>query len=370
MFKDEGRIEVVAEDEDEAVALEEESSEATPKKLNKKALGGIIAGLLVVCLIGGGIALATSQPAVEENVDEPAKTEVVKTKTIWGVAIFIPPVSDAEVIIPANVKITDSTGRNWGGLSEVEIGNAEDVIELPKGVYELTVTSAPIEIDGSTYVIPTDPFSFEIGVGENDHLVKVPLERLAVEDMTKEQLEAVASRVEEAGHTELAASLREKAESAASDPESVAAVAAPDAGSSNASNNGGGTSSGSTGSANNNNSGENNGSGNSSGNNSASSPSHSHSYVTPVYGDKPWILTQAAQPEVPEQGYWQAVWNVGGVDYYSVEEATAAQKATGWGVSTRSDWIVTVAYQPAIPEQGYWGEAPIIGYKCSCGAQQ
>ena len=105
--------------------------------------------------------------------------------------------------------------------------------------------------------------------------------------------------------------------------------------------------------------------------------SHTHSYMTPVYGtEQRWVVDQAAWTETVNEPVYEmqerSVCNTCGADITG--------NTTVHGKETRhdgyhSEWIQvqtgTNTYTIDHPEQGHWESYSVVtGYTCSCGAVQ
>ena len=332
---------------------------------SKKLIISIAIGVVVLAaIIGIGIALAQNS-SVEPAPSE--ATEVKETVSQSTVVLEIICSETSEIIVPATIEILDKDKKSAIKEMNVTVNEKTEIGTLDEGTYTLHVMSAPIEADGSTYVLPKTSTKVTVGTQGKEVSVSVKLERLAVEDMTKEQLEIVAAIVEEKApeHAELVVSLREKATEAISDPVSDEEVkteststdvnnteAKPTA--PNSSSSVGAPSSGTN--------------TESTGGSSTPAPTHTHAYTIPITSDT-WIVTVPAQPAVAEQGYWIPTWRSGGIVFYDYESAREYSIVNKVSISNSEEYVVTVPAQPAVAEQGYW-QSTTTGYKCSCGAIQ
>lgn len=190
--------------------------------------GAVLVGAVAVI----GIAVGIWQPAAKEP---PASTPVAsesKAEKKGEVAVHVKADGiDGEIAVPGGIEITLKGGASSDGDGSVfELDGPEVPCgEFAEGEYELTVTSAPILMDGGTYKVPDEPVGFEVAGDGGVVTVEVELEKIPVDGMSKEQLEAVAAQMEASGFGETAKALREKAEGAESKPgsESQIEVAPP-----------------------------------------------------------------------------------------------------------------------------------------------
>lgn len=266
---------------------------------------------------------------------------------------------------------------------EVEANKPVEIGKLAEGAYELVVTCAPVTSTGSTFKLPDEPTAFKVDGSGKAVDVEVKLEALPEEDMTKEQLEAVATILEASGNAEAAKSVVAKAESAPSVPGSGSSVQttpppAPSGGGDNGSSGGNSGGSGST--------------GGSSGGGSAPAPD-----PTPVPKPEPtpdpkpeppahqhdWVAqyTTVTIPAVTEQRWienwvYETTYHCGHCGHVSLSSGAADQHqtdhflATGTSYAYYSEtievdkgWYETVVVTPERTEQ------QLTGYQCSgCGA--
>ena len=97
----------------------------------------------------------------------------------------------------------------YGGETPVDEREFENVGEIDFGKVgpnevKAVVESIPVASDGSTYAMPAESETLTITGSGEEVVLEVKLERMAAEDMTKEQLEAVAGELEEAGRADAA----------------------------------------------------------------------------------------------------------------------------------------------------------------------
>ena len=325
---------------------------------NRKLLvsGAVLVGAVAVI----GIAAGLSQPAAKEP---PASTTVAsesKAEKKGEVAVHVKADGiDGEIAVPGGIEITLKGGASSDGDGSVfELDGPEVPCgEFAEGEYELTVTSAPILMDGGTYKVPDEPVTFDVTGDGGVVTVEVELEKIPVDGMSKEQLEAVAAQMEASGFGETAKALREKAEGAESKPgsESQIEVAPPKEQDDKPSggNSGGGSNGGS------------------------SKPSHTHTWVEQTtqqwVPNNVWVVDQAAWDEVvPGRTYVlcscgatfaddNAWWN------HASDAAFNGDKKHSYTVMVEN---TTIHHD----EVGHWedhgyNQTVVTGYVCSgCGA--
>lgn len=155
---------------------------------------------------------------------------------------------EGKIILDAKAELLDEESKIITD-SNMSLNNKTKVAEPEEGYYKIHLLAAPIEIDGSTYKLPEtiidflasreyrklDRFvinnkDFKITYKKNIIVINVKLERLAIESMTKEQVNAVVERIEKEApnkYPELITALKAKAELAISNPESEKDVSQP-----------------------------------------------------------------------------------------------------------------------------------------------
>lgn len=402
------------------------------KMKDHKAITIIIA-VIILALATTGIVYAVTANKSTEPEPIPEVVEEEKEEYISTISVDLTGVDAKDIAIPAEVEIVlDAKAEVLDNESlsvtdtVLKLDELNDIAELSEGDYQLHMLATPIEVNGSTYKLPETVIDFTVAkdnasttadsaIAENEAgflvtydtntvLITIVLERIDVEDMTKEQLEAVAERIETekpGEYTNLIEDLNKRAEEAVSDPESATDVEVPSE-SEGASpvtptptptnptngNNGGGNS-GNTGS---NNGGSNN-TGNTGGNTPAPTqpekPSHTHSW-TPVTKNHPAVAAQGYNENVPAQGYNETVPAQGynqtvfkcsdGTTFTDSKEAQRYAAQNGLSIQTFSQWVETspattrwVETAPATtrwvetsPAKPAWTET--IGHTCSCGA--
>ncbi len=178
--------------------------------------------IALVAIAGAGVAIAASQPGPVEPSAPTAPTEAQDEKS----DVLLTVEAEGAQAGTTKVKALAVDDKNRIAIAETEIeANAETSIgQLPAGDYELYVTAAPVCEDGSSYKLPEEPAAFTVKGDDMGVPVSVKLDKLAVEDMTKEQMEAAASVLEASGKADAAAGVRDKAQRAPSAPGSEGAV--------------------------------------------------------------------------------------------------------------------------------------------------
>lgn len=205
----------------EAGATEEGATEQKGRSRKRSAAG--VAAVVLVAAVGCGVAFVAGQPApVEANApaaSSQAPSPTPERKAEKSAVVLTVEAEGAQAgATEAKIVATGESGEVVVAEKEVEANEATEIGRLPEGEYELHVTAAPVCEDGSSYKLPEKPVEFSVDGKGADVRLDVKLERIAAEDMTKEQLEASAAALEEAGKPSAARSAREKSESAASRP--------------------------------------------------------------------------------------------------------------------------------------------------------
>lgn len=345
---------------------------------NRKLLaaGAVLIGIAAVL----GIAVGLSHPSTKEP---PASTPVAsesKEEKKSEVAVHVKADDiDGKVAVPGGIAITikgDASSDGDGAVFEMA---GEEVLcgEFAEGEYELAVTSAPILMDGSTYKVPDEPVGFEVAGDGEAVTVEVELEKIPVDGMSKEQLEAVAAQMEASGFGEAAKTLRDKAEGAESKPGSESQIEVappkPQGGQGDTADkpSGGNTSTNSGGSKP---SGGNSGGGSNGG---SSKPSHTHTWVEQTtqqwVPNNVWVVDQAAWDEVvPGRTYVLCTCGAtfgSNAEWSSHNESAMLQGDMSHRSSVQTDPPTTIHHD----EVGHWedrgyNQTVVIGYICSkCG---
>lgn len=338
------------------------------------------AAVVLMAAVGIGVAVAAGQPAPVQT-DAPvasskAPSPSPEQKAEKSAVMLTVKAEGAEAgATKAKVVTTGESGEIVVAETEVEANKASKIGTLPKGDYELHVTAAPVCGDGSSYKLPEKPVKFSVDGEGGDVKLEVKLEKIAADKMTKEQLEASAAALEEAGNSAAAQDVKAKSESAVSQPGSDSEIKrdptptpAPDNG------NGSGNSGGNSGSG----SGDNGGS--SSGNGGGQTPppaAHEHSW-TPVTAQQwvPNIVTVVDQEAWDEPVYEtveREICNTCGADVTGFANQHLLDSGRGGCQSWRSvsTQIQTgTIHHDAVThteDKGH-NETVVTGYTCSCGA--
>lgn len=208
----------------------------------RKALIAVVCAAVLVVAVAVGVWLASSQPQ-ETGGSGPSSTSHEADAALAQVEATVKAEGAGPGSTRAAVEVLGEDGLAVIEAVKVAPNEAAPLGDLPEGAYSLRVVQAPVNGDGSTYKLPEQPKAFKVGADGRAVSVEVELEPLAVEDMTKEQLEAAADELEEEGK-ESAQSVRDEAVSRPSVPGSADEVTSkPSAPSSEPTKpNGGGTS--------------------------------------------------------------------------------------------------------------------------------
>ena len=288
-------------DEHAARAVQSMKRDPFTARDNRKLLAAGAALVGVVAVLG--IAVGLSQPSAKEPAPSTpvASESKVDKKSEVTVRVDADGI-DGEIAVPGGIAIAakgDASSDEDGAVFELAAPETP-CGEFAEGEYELAVTSAPILMDGSTYKVPDEPVEFEVAGDGEAVTVEVELEKIPVDGMTKEQLEAVAAQVEASGFGEVAKALRDKAEGAESKPgsESQIEVAPPRPQDDKPSSGNGNSNNGSTGGSKP--SGGNSGGGSNGG--TSSKPSCDHVWKEQTtqqwVPNNVWVVDQAAWDEV------------------------------------------------------------------------
>ena len=342
-------------------------SGGTSSSRKKIVIGAVCAAVAVVAVAAVAIGIG-GQPQQQEPSPSAAQ---VAGENAHEVAVLVVAEGAEDAAAPARCEVLDEEGDAVIAESEVP-ANEETVIgELPPGGYALRMTGAPVLADGSTYELPEGPVEFEVDDG-GEVVVTVELERIAADDMTKEQLEAAAAELEESGNADAASAAREKAahapsvvgsgSSVSAEPSDPPVQEAPQGGGSAPSAPSGGSSSGGS---------------SSSGDSSSQPPAHVHDWVAQTeqrwVPNNVWVVDQAAWDEKVAVG---SVWHCScGADFSSSSSLAAhEEEAVLAGDFTHSNWVETVYETVHHDEVGHYEdqghyETVTTGYRCSgCGA--
>lgn len=336
----------------------------------------IVAAVAVAAALVVAVCAFAARPASEPGSGEassPVSEAGLEDAGLRDVSVTVKVEGAGEVAVRPTYELTGAGGEV---VQEGEITvNERTVFELEDGSYAFELLSAPVLKDGTTYKLPADPIAFEVGAGMDESGFEIELEAIAADDMTKEQLEAVASELEEAGASDAATTAREHATSAPSvsgSADSVKRDPAPSGGSSQGSSNPGASASGSAGgsSAPSTPSG---GSGTSGSGTAAepdpepSQPAHEHSWVAQT--EQRYVVDTAAWDEQIPYDTWKCL--KCGFTCSSASEMSAHKKEMALsGDMSHNSTVITQYETVHHPEVGHW-ETVTTGYKCSgCGAWQ
>ena len=237
-----------------------------------------------------------------------------------------------------------------GGETPVDEREFENVGEIDFGKVgpnevKAVVESVPVASDGSTYALPAESETLTITGSGEEVVLEIKLERMAAEDMTKEQLEAVAGELEEAGRADAAGAAREHAAGAPSVAGSADAVKKDPAPSAPSSGNAGNSGAASD--------------------PEPSKPAHTHDWIAQT--EQKWIVDQEAWDEiVPGKSYVKCSCGQTFLD----DNAWAAHDASfGWGGSGHSYSVVQEPSKTIHHDEVGHYETVTVGYVCSgCGA--
>lgn len=337
--------------------------------------GAVLVGVAAMI----GIAVGLSQPSAKEPAPSTPVASESKADKKSEVTVRVEADGlDGEIAVPGGIAVTAKDDASSGGDESVfELaGPKVPCGEFAEGEYELAVTSAPILMDGGTYKVPDEPVEFAVAGDGGAVTVEVELEKLPVDGMTKEQLEAVAAQMEASDFGEAAKTLRDKAEGAESKPgsESQIEVAPPKpqggqgdtadkpSGGNTSPNNGGSKPSG----------------GNSGGgtNGGSSKPSHTHTWVEQTtqqwVPNNVWVVDQAAWDEP----IWTSMWVCKcGASFSSAEAVGSHLESMALAGDFNHSYSVTESVTGYIhhDEVGHWedkgyNQTVVTGYICSgCG---
>ncbi len=342
---------------------------AVPMPAMAKAAIAAACAVAAIAVVAACV-LAFQQPATLESDVEPASTleEAQEDPALRKVTVTVVAEGAEDAAVDATYELTDADGEV---VDEGPIAAGEPIgFELEDGSYSFELLTAPVLEDGATYGLPDEPSVIEVSEGMEESDFEIELEPIAADDMTKEQLEAVAAELEEAGASDAAAAAREHAASAPSvsgSADSVKRDPAPSGGSSQDSSDSGSSDSGSnTPSV---------PSGGSGGSSSApsepdpepSAPAHEHSWVAQT--EQSYVVDQAAYDEQVPYDIWKCL--KCGFTCNSASEMSAHKKEMALsGDMTHNSTVITEYNVIHHPEVGHW-ETVTTGYKCStCGAWQ
>ncbi|MBU5405564.1 hypothetical protein KQI08_06495 [Paraeggerthella hongkongensis] len=231
-------------DEKKSLEAPAETPPVAPKRPRKPVLIAMAAAAAVA--IAGGAALACALGGPAETADPPSNQQSQAAasspqKSQSAVKLTVRAEGADGSATKAKVVAVGKDKKTVIAEREVEANKAVEIGKLAEGEYELIVTCAPVTSTGSAFKLPEKPTAFKVDGKGKAVEVEVKLEALPEEEMTKEQLEAVATILEASGNAEAAKNVVAKAETAPSVPGSGDSVQttppAPSGG-----NNGGGSS--------------------------------------------------------------------------------------------------------------------------------
>ena len=340
---------------------------------NRKLLvaGAILVGVMAVI----GIAVGLSQPVAKESAPSTPVASESKADKESEVTVHVKADGlDGEIAVPGGIAIAPKGDASSDADESVFVVAGPEVScgKFAEGGYELAVASAPILMDGSTYKVPDKPVEFEVADDGEAVEVEVELEKIPVDGMTKEQLEAVAAQMEASGFSEAAKALRDKAESAESKPGSESQIEVapprPQGGQGDATEkpSGGNTSPNNGGSKP---SGGNSGGGSNGGN---SKPNHTHT----------WVHHDAVYQTVHHDAVYNNVWHepvyetvvvcldCGAINpgYEHMEQHMLNGQS---GATTVENRLVQEGYNEQVLVSAAWDEQVMVSPaydSCSCGA--
>lgn len=221
----------------------------------------VIPVTLAILLVIGGITVyavntfTQAKPTISQTETETTAETETETKTeseeftanisielkgLIAANVALP--AEVEIILDADAELLDEELKTVEDIN-LALDSATEIAELPVGDYTINLLATPIEIDGSTYKLPSETIGFTVSEENQDApdtdgyaitydtdkniTISIELERLDVNDMTKEQLESVITRIQtETGdeHQDLIKDLTAKSEQAESEPESASDI--------------------------------------------------------------------------------------------------------------------------------------------------
>lgn len=340
---------------------------------NRKLLvaGAVLIGIVAVI----GIAVGLSQPVAKEPAPSTPVASESKADKESEVTVHVKADGlDGEIAVPGGIAIAPKGDASSDAEESVFVVAGPEVScgKFAESGYELAVTSAPILMDGSTYKVPDEPVGFEVAGDGEAVTVEVELEKIPVDGMSKEQLEAVAAQMEASGFGEAAKTLRDKAEGAESKSGSESQIEVapprPQGGQGDATEkpSGGNTSPNNGGSKP---SGGNSGGGSNGGN---SKPNHTHT----------WVHHDAVYQTVHHDAVYNNVWHepvyetvvvcldCGAINpgYEHMEQHMLNGQS---GATTVENRLVQEGYNEQVLVSAAWDEQVMVSPaydSCSCGA--
>lgn len=310
--------------------------------VSKKKIAAIVAVVVAVVVICGVVyglhmtnAQTTNDPIPAASTEATASTVDVTVKAEG---------TDAETT-KAQVEVLDSEGQAVIPAMEVTVNEKTALGELEPGEYSLRVVQAPVNTDGSTYVLPEEATTFTVEDNDDGTVsLEVTLEKLNADDMSKEQLEATAKILADSGKSEASQNVTDKATTAPSRPGSAGEVSSePTPSNPSGGNNGGGSTS------------------------KPSQPSHTHNWV-----EQTKTVHHAAEYNtVHHDAVTESV--VVCLDCGAENPGRDHLKQHviegGNGGTTVKTVTIQAAYDEKVLVKDAWSETVVTGHKCSgCGA--
>lgn len=312
----------------------------------KKVAVIIAAAAAAIVVVAGGIAWGLNyapeplQEQAPENVESPAPDAIQAMLNVTLKADG----ADAQST-KAKVEVLDSEGLAVIPSTEVAPNISCSLGDLPEGEYALHIVQVPVNMDGSTYKQPEDTTPVSVGADGAPVSIEISLEKLAAEDMSKEQLEATAKVLEDNGKPEASKAVQDKAQAAPSAPGSDAAVKPASPSPSKPAS----TSATTT---------------------TPSQPAHTHNWVAQtktVHHDAEYKIVH--HDAVTKSA---TICNQCGADItgnVSAHLKAALKNGTGCQNYRNETIVVKAAYDENILTKAAWDETVTTGYKCSgCGA--
>lgn len=192
--------------------LEAQDADAAQKwgPFNRRLCMAVVAAVSLVavvalCGIATGMTQANRTQATPTTAFDGRKAEegTVKKDARSDVRVTVV-AEETDTSSPVvGVAVLDSDGNTVIGDKEVRANRSVYLGDLEKGSYELVATAVPVADDASTYKL-AEGTGFEVDGSGEEVIVSATLERLSVDDMSKEQLEAAASALEATGRTDAA----------------------------------------------------------------------------------------------------------------------------------------------------------------------
>lgn len=322
---------------------------------NKKKIAAIVAAVAAVLVICGGVYGLSATNAQTTNGDPTPTAAASPEAAASAVDVTVKAEGTGADTTKAQVEVLNSEGQAAIPAMEVSVNEKAALGELEPGKYSLRVVQAPVNTDGSTYVLPEEPTAFTVEDNADGTVsLEITLEKLNAEDMSKEQLEATAKILADSGKGEASKNVTDKATAAPSRPGSADQVAAePTPAPSNPGNASGGNGGGSA--------------------SEPSQPSHTHSWVEQtktVHHDAEYKTVH--HDAVTAERY---VCNGCEASFESSSSLSAHKKeaiknGNSACTSSRVDTVVIqAAYDEKVLVKDAWSETVVTGHKCSgCGA--